>query len=156
MKKIFFLLIFFLYSSSAEIIEVKKTNHSSSQSYRDDSLMIVVDNKTKLMWQDDIAAKETIKDWYGAKDYCKTLRLGKFSDWRLPTRMELFSITDDKKSFPAIKDNFKNYQSGTYVTYTSCSNDSYKVWNIYFDYGHGDCEYAKTDNSYVRCVRDFK
>ena len=119
MKKIFFLLIFFLYSSSAEIIEVKKTNHSSSQSYRDDSLMIVVDNKTKLMWQDDIAAKETVKDWYGAKDYCKTLRLGKFSDWRLPTRMELFSITDDKKSFPAIKDNFKNYQSGTYAAYTS-------------------------------------
>lgn len=118
--------------------------------------MVVVDNKTKLIWQDDLGAKETVKDWYGAKEYCSALRLAKFSDWRLPTRLELFSITDDTKSFPAIKDGFKNFQSGTYVSSTTCANDTYKVWNVYFDYGHGDCEYFKTDTSYVRCVRSAK
>lgn len=156
MKKMFLLTICFIIYLHAELIELKKTNKNSNQTYRDDFAMVVVDNQTKLMWQDDLSAKETVRDWHGAKDYCASLKLANFQDWRLPNRVELFSITDDKKSFPAIKDGFKNYQSGTYISSTECSNDSRKVWNIYFDYGHGDCEYSKTDTSYVRCVRGAK
>lgn len=156
MKKIICLVVCFCSFVIAEIIEVKKTNNDSAQIYRDDLSMVVVDNQAKLMWQDDNDAKEIVKDWQGAKDYCSSLKLAKYSDWRLPSRIELFSITNDKKSFPAIKESFKNFQSGTYVSSTVCANDSYKVWNIYFDYGHGDCEYSKYDKSYVRCVRGIK
>lgn len=60
---------------------------------------VVTDNVTGLVWQRHIAAQSY--DWTDAVAYCKALNLGGFSSgWRLPTLIELVSITDDAKDDP--------------------------------------------------------
>ena len=53
-----------------------------------------IDKSTGLMW----VSKDNGRDvsWKGAADYCRNLRLGGYSDWRLATRAELASIYDPK------------------------------------------------------------
>ena len=59
----------------------------------------------KLMWEDE---KEIFKGTWGeAKHYCENLNLAGYNDWRLPTRLELLSITDDSRITP-INRAFKN------------------------------------------------
>jgi hypothetical protein len=47
---------------------------------------IITDSKTGLQWA---SAPESDTNWFQAKDYASGLKLGGFSDWRLPTRMEV-------------------------------------------------------------------
>jgi hypothetical protein len=47
---------------------------------------IIVDTRTGLRWAPDPGRRMT---WLQAGDYARNLRLGGFSDWRLPTRGEL-------------------------------------------------------------------
>jgi len=56
---------------------------------------IVLDTKTGLMW----AAKDNGEDidWSDAKSYCENYRGGGYTDWRMPTRVELAGIYDDSK-----------------------------------------------------------
>jgi hypothetical protein len=73
---------------------------------------IFVDVETKLIWQDDYAAKTIEKPWvtqanWDAKNdmdrsgdtattYCKKLSLGGFNDWRLPSKNELKGLYEKK------------------------------------------------------------
>jgi hypothetical protein len=70
----------------------------------------VVDPKSKLLWQRD--GDEVARDYFESMTYCRDLRLGGFSDWRLPTKDELkhlagFGYSDLQKLFPSIQK--KNY-----------------------------------------------
>jgi hypothetical protein len=47
---------------------------------------IIIDAKTGLQW---VPAPASDTTWFQAQDYVKGLRLGGFSDWRLPTSAEL-------------------------------------------------------------------
>ena len=50
----------------------------------------VIDKRTGLMWQRlDKAGKLT---WKQAKEYCANLKLGGFSDWRIPSFYEMKSL----------------------------------------------------------------
>ena len=53
----------------------------------------VTDNQTGLMWAKDARGRGSMV-WKDAKAYCEALNLAGFSDWRLPTRMELNSLLD--------------------------------------------------------------
>jgi hypothetical protein len=59
-----------------------------------------IDPATGLMW----AGKDNGKDvnWGKAKKYCRNLRLGGFSDWRLATIEELQGIYDEKANAPGL------------------------------------------------------
>lgn len=61
-------------------------------SYQDNGDGTVTDNVTGLTWQQ--AHNSRRLGWYKAKQQCETLQLGGYSDWRLPTIKELFSIAD--------------------------------------------------------------
>ena len=51
---------------------------------------IVLDKVTGLIWQRSVSAPSYT--WTEAKSYCEGLTLAGYSDWRLPTRIELVSL----------------------------------------------------------------
>ena len=124
-----------------------------SRSYtRDDNLEVVIDNSTGLMWQDNSDAKEIKKDWQGAIDYCEDLTFASFSDWRLPTRMELKSIVDYGRYNPAIDSTFQNIQSSYYWSSSRNVSNTDSAWLVDFYDGNGNWGH-KSGSNYVRCVR---
>ena len=72
---------------------------------RDNTVQIVTDHNTGLMWQDD---KNISLYWDEAITYCENLNLGGYDDWRLPNINELISIVDYTKYDDAIYDIFEN------------------------------------------------
>ena len=122
---------------------------------RDNSKEVVVDKIRNLMWQDDESVKNVKKDWNGAIEYCKNLNFAGFDDWRLPSRMELLSITDKTKVNPAMQDGFKNVVSGFYWSSSPAVSVSSSAWYVYFGSGHEHTEHNSSSH-YVRCVRDSK
>jgi hypothetical protein len=70
-------------------------NLANPQNYTDNGNGTVTDNVTCLTWEKSPATTKT--DWSGQEDKCAALntsKLGGYTDWRLPTRIEMASITD--------------------------------------------------------------
>ena len=116
------------------------------------------DQVTGLMWQTIDGGEMTIEN---AAQYCDTLTLGGYSDWRLPNSNELFSILNHDKTNPAI--------DTTYFTKTTADywwsaqrqkNDSSKVWVTNAGGGVGNKPTSETISAggskrfHVRAVRD--
>jgi tetratricopeptide (TPR) repeat protein len=114
---------------------------------------IAKDSVTGLIWQDDNDVKTILKDWYGAKAYCKNLTLGGFSDWRLPNIYELTTLLDNTKlSKPYVIDGIENINLYSSVSSTTDGKNAYHAWRVYFNHGSANLD-GKTNNTYVRCVR---
>ncbi len=64
----------------------------ATPSYRVNGDGTVTDNVTGLMWQQGHNAQRL--GWYQAREACSDMRLGGYSDWRLPSIRELYSIAD--------------------------------------------------------------
>ncbi len=118
----------------------------------------ITDNSTKLIWQDNIAIQTNQKNYEEAKTYCSDLILENYSDWRVPTINELYSITDHNQSNIAINSIFNIRISDNF--WSSTPSSSGYAWSINFlqgsNYYHGD-EYgwqSKEKKNYIRCVRD--
>ncbi len=129
---------------------------------------IVTDHITGLQWQDNYpnskngkVVKKTwltqknykAKKYYGtsgdtASTYCKNLRLGGYSDWRLPSINELLSIVDDSNSSVFEK----TAQDGYCWSSTSSASTTSRAWAIHFSHG-GSMDDGKYHSYYVRCVR---
>ncbi len=121
---------------------------------RDDEKEVVIDNATGLMWQDNAEAKTVQKNWYNAKSYCQNLILGGYSDWRVPTILELKSIIDMGREHPATDPVFQyivndDYWSST-VGASKYSEDNVWIYNFYKNEDYWD---DKTDSVHIRCVR---
>lgn len=125
-----------------------------------------VDKDTGLIWQDDISVTTTKKDWNSAIEHCQDLTHAGHNDWRLPTRMELHSITDKSKYDPAVKNGIKNVATSNHDWAISNISNYYwssslnvenpgNVWLLNFKYGF-DHWASKSDIFLVRCVRDSK
>ncbi len=61
-------------------------------SYTDNGDGTVTDNNTGLMWQQ--IPYEGKVSFSGAAEYCEDLELGGYTDWRVPSAKELFSLTN--------------------------------------------------------------
>ncbi|MDH4163516.1 MAG: DUF1566 domain-containing protein [Nitrospirota bacterium] len=117
----------------------------------------ITDSVTGLMWQktDD----GTTLNWTSANSYCEGLVLpvGGYSDWRLPSRMELLTIVDYGKKSPAIDMTFFTKTAGVWGHYWSNTSsifylNEYYVW--YVDFSNGSTSHdKKTGLGAVRCVR---
>ena len=123
---------------------------------RNDELqpLSVVDPDTGLEWEAAGSVKEII--WFDTDNYCDQLNQKNFaghSDWRIPTRVELYTLVVDAehdpciKPLPGIECKSSNYWSSTtYAVGTS------GAWNVNFSNG-GVYVGSKSNSYHVRCVR---
>lgn len=89
------------------------------------------DSATGLIW----TVKDSGADMNAgqAREYCTNLKLGGFSDWRLPTLDELSALYDKSSSKHfKIKDPL---ELGDSCAMTSSTNNSGEVWSFCFSYG---------------------
>lgn len=114
----------------------------------------VIDNKTRLEWQDDYSNNSNIVKkaiWIDAIAYCKDLRLNEKFDWRLPNINELESIVDRSSDSSTLFINgFTKVDASLYWSSTSLNA---KGWSI--DFSIGSSTFSPKGDSYsIRCVRD--
>ncbi|MCB1270612.1 MAG: DUF1566 domain-containing protein [Microthrixaceae bacterium] len=70
----------------------------AAMSFTDNGDGTVSDEVTGLLWQQDPTEEGTT--WFEAQEYCEDLELAGFSDWRTPSLVELFSISDFSSGWP--------------------------------------------------------
>lgn len=109
----------------------------------------ILDLKTNLLWQQEGPKKEMT--WQEAKEYCKSLSLGGYTDWRLPNKKELSSLIN-KRHKPTIHPVFQCYDDGWYWSSTSFAGFPVYAWFIYFSVGHVSFG-GKGSQCYVFAVR---
>lgn len=86
----------------------------------------ITDTITGLMWQRGDGGEMTVEN---ATTYCDTLKLAGYSDWRLPTPLEAYSILNHQRSNPAIDiTQFVNTGAEYWWTNTAQSTDASKIW----------------------------
>jgi arylsulfatase A-like enzyme len=126
-------------------------------SYKDNGDETISDAVTGLVWQKSDGGEMT---WEQAQVYAKELRLGGYSDWRLPNSIELFSIMDHGKHGPAMNtDYFTRSEARYWWTNSTRADDKSKVWVV--NTGGGIGAHAKSETisaggdrpMHVRCVR---
>jgi len=144
---------------------------------RNNSQQTVTDKTKKLMWQDNTVVKTMKKTWLNsyhyqkcrqgntdsctntsgdtAMSYCSNLQLGKYTNWRLPSKDELESIVDKNRK-PYIQKAFKNTPRDRYkFTWSSTTYSHIASWVVRFSNGRSQGYYKGGRNS-VRCVRDIE
>jgi hypothetical protein len=122
----------------------------------------VTDHTTGLMWQklevtDDDGNVRTMT-WEEALEYCETLELSGYGDWRLPNINELQSIVDYEEGFPAIDRNiFQEIPSDSdsiYWSSTTYDFDPKHAWCLRFIDGLVYQYDKSTTGRFVRAVRN--
>lgn len=73
-------------------------------SYKDNGDKTITDNVTGLIWAQDLSASSY--SWADAVKYCDTLTLGGYTDWRLPSVKELWSIRDFSQGWPWVNTDY--------------------------------------------------
>lgn len=109
---------------------------------------VVTDTKTGLQWE---AEHHGMMTWDEALEYAKSLRLGGYDDWRLPTIEELLTLVDFSKTNPTSA--FPGMPREWFWSSSSYSgSSSSNAWGVAFDYGDVDAG-VKSNNANVRCIR---
>lgn len=128
-------------------------------SYTNNANGTITDNVTGLMWQQIDGGEMTIES---AATYCNNLVLGGYSDWRLPSPMESFSILNHQNNNPAMNTSFFTASAAEYWwTNTYQAGDATKVWCTNAGGGIGNHPKSETISAggvkkfHVRAVRDI-
>lgn len=118
---------------------------------------LVLDTRTGLMWQRDHSSPMDPLDWGAELSRCQELELGGFSDWRLPSITELWSIVEIGATEPSIDTRaFPGTQSMFFRSSTTYRYDDMTSWVVAVPFNEGIIAYfSKTDayGSVMRCVR---
>lgn len=119
----------------------------------------VTDTITNLMWQQTDGGEMSIES---AQLYCDSLNLAGFSDWRLPSAYEAFSILNHQYSNPALDITvFPKTLAEYWWTSDKQVNDVNKVWATNSGGGIGNHPKIETISAggvkrfHVRAVRDI-
>jgi hypothetical protein len=125
-------------------------------SFTDNGDGTLTDNITGLMWQKADGGEMT---WESASAYARGLNLGDFSDWRLPTNHELFSILNHSEN-PALDANYFTLSNAEYWwTSETLAGDAGRVWVANAGGGAGPHPKEETISAggskrfHARCVR---
>lgn len=128
-------------------------------SYTNNNDGTITDNVTGLMWQRVDGGEMTLEN---AKKYADTLSLGLYTDWRLPTPLEAYTLMNHNNNNPALdRDFFPN--SGAQYWWTSATqfNDPGKCWVTNAGGGIGNHSISETISAggskffHIRAVRDI-
>ena len=117
----------------------------------------ISDKVTGLMWQQTDGGEMT---WESAATYATTNRIGGYSDWRLPTSHELYSIAKQGALNPAIDTNYFTVTAAEYWwTRDQQVGNSNTIWVVNAGGGIGNHPKTETISAggsrrfHVRCVR---
>lgn len=128
-------------------------------SFTDNGDGTITDNNTRLMWQKTDGGEMTIGN---AVNYCNNLTLAGYSDWRLPTNHELFSINNYENLNPALDTViFSNTHADYWWTSEKEADDTTKIWVVNAGGGIGAHPKSETYSAggthyfHVRAVRDL-
>lgn len=130
----------------------------------------VTDNETGLMWmkcsaglEGETCATGFVKamNWKQALESAQSANSANggtgiygYTDWRMPNRKELGSLTEIACYSPAINTTlFPNTASGGYWSASPVVNSNNTAWSIHFDFG-GEYGEPKDSSFFVRLVRD--
>ena len=149
-----------VYASAAFAAPIPDTGDPSERicnphSYTDLGNGIIKDNVTGLMWQK--ATATGTYTWQQAVDYCNNLSLGGYTDWYLPTILELSTLVDSSISFPGPTINRSYFPDTVASWYWSSTSppDAYGTDAAsHVDFYDGNVyNYFKAYGLYVRAVR---
>ena len=176
-------LLIFTVSCGPEIANIDQTqidsNEQSLQTYYPDFELypVIIDFSTGLMWQQHQSSN--ILNWSQANNYCETLSLSGYEDWRLADVHEYINILDGcSPSFNGkdylICNSCDNSNSCNYLFPFDVYGEKHRYWTStddnYWDMpwaweidlapnqvtGKADIMYAeKTKETYARCVRNY-
>ena len=128
-------------------------------SYTNNGNGTITDNVTGLLWQQVDGGEMTIEN---AFIYADNLVLGGYSDWRLPTPKESFSILNHQNINPALNTSyFTNTNADYWWTNTYQAGDNTKVWCTNAGGGIGNKPKSETISAggikkfHARTVRDI-
>ncbi len=113
---------------------------------------IVIDIKKNLMWQDNSDSAEYTANWTLSKEYCTSLTLNGYTDWRLPTIKELQTIVDISKKKLAINTEFKFTEPSSYWSNSQDMVNKNNAWYVGFKTG-ATFRDSKDYDCYIRCIR---
>jgi hypothetical protein len=113
-----------------------------------------IDQRTDLMWTAKDAGTATFANAQALVDALNAKAFAGFTDWRLPTLQELFTIADHSRKSPAIDtDAFPTCKGGWYWSSTlDASSPSVYAWLVNFYDGYADCGH-QGGSGRVRAVR---
>ncbi|MEY3385200.1 MAG: hypothetical protein RIR53_11 [Bacteroidota bacterium] len=117
---------------------------------------VVIDTITGLMWQ---RADGGEMAWDKGASYCENLVLDGFSDWRMPTSFELFSIHDLGRKNPALPQAFTSTGAEYWWSADPLVGDNARVFATNSGGGIGPHQKSETISSggtkkfHVRAVR---
>ena len=101
----------------------------NTPSYTNNGDGTITDNVTGLMWQQVDGGSMS---YTSASSYCDNLTLANYTDWRLPSPLESFSILIHQNNNPAINTTFFSSSSSLVAEYwwtnATQSGDNSKVW----------------------------
>jgi len=119
----------------------------------------VTDTVTGLMWQRYDGPEMTVER---ARVYCDTLTLGGYTDWRLPSLIEAYSILNHQKTNPALDVTiFPKSAAEYWWTANRQANDSTRIWVTNVGGGAGNHPKSETISAggskrfQVRAVRSL-
>lgn len=119
-----------------------KENIYGVNDFIDNNNGTVTDKATGLMWQK--VDNGNTYNWKESLQYAKNSQLANYKDWRVPNTKELQSIVDyDKKTFPAINENYFKCTNNDSWFWTSTTQGDFKYTACYIAFGKA---YSK-DNS---------
>lgn len=144
------------YTSSGAEISCTGTGQDGAHivnhmNYTDNGDGTITDNNTGLIWQKQDDGIARANGWDGVGSYCLYLRVGGYSDWRLPSPIELISIVDYGIPYPKINTTYFPNTEGAYWTSTQWIRLSTNRWFVTFY--DGLTGYDNAGNRMVRCVR---
>jgi hypothetical protein len=133
----------------------------SAKPFADNGDGTVTDKKTGLMWQKSDDGQK--RNWHEATEYAKSMLLAGHSDWRLPSKDELISLSSNIRPNTEIrKTYFPGIKSSDYWTSTTYENNEGDAYYVTCDGGNPysgkvSSSYSyKTGSFYVCCVRALR
>ncbi len=134
-------------------------------SYTDNGDGTVTDEVTGLMWQQTPTSGSI--SWEEANEYCESLELAGYDDWRMPTLKELYSFSDFSEGWPYIDTAYfdlagrdvskdEQYWADNYYAGTTVEGRSEAAFGVNHGTGHIKAYPATVSGpmgNYVRAVR---
>lgn len=111
----------------------------------------ISDIGTGLVWQQGDSGIQV--SWEDACQFCDTLEIAGFDDWRLPRVDELRTLVNYQLVNPSVADPFETHAYFYWSVNTGAFGDPLQAWIVSFFSGSIEVQGINKGSYYTRCVR---